>query len=142
MIGRLLRALGVVPPSREGPAPPRRRPADGALKKTAPRDDVCGGRTGKGHVISLTRLDGTTLVVNSDLIATVESTPDTVVTLLGGTHVMVKESVDDVVGAVVAFRRRLLAPDGPELLRREAPADPPAEAEAEAEASEAAGESE
>ena len=61
-------------------------------------------------MIALTKLDGTELVVNCDQILTVERTPDTLLTLASGDHLLVKESVEDVVARTVAFRRRILAP--------------------------------
>ena len=59
-------------------------------------------------MIVLTRLDGKEIVVGGDHILYVESTPDTVLTLTTGTHLMVKESVEEVVNRVVAFRHRIL----------------------------------
>jgi flagellar protein FlbD len=61
-------------------------------------------------VIELTRLNGTTIVINSDLIETVEETPDTVVTLTIGTKYVVQESSRDIVDKVVEFRRRIMRP--------------------------------
>jgi flagellar protein FlbD len=58
-------------------------------------------------VIALTRLDGKELVVNADHVLTVEATPDTVVVLTTGSHLMVKESVDEVVQRAAAWRRRV-----------------------------------
>jgi flagellar protein FlbD len=63
-------------------------------------------------VILLTRLDGKELIVNADQILTVEATPDTVILLAGGLHLMVRESPDEVVDRAVAYRRRCAA--GPE----------------------------
>lgn len=63
-------------------------------------------------MIVLTRLDGKELVVNADQILTVEATPDTVILLAGGLHLMVKEAPDEVVARAVAYRRRCAA--GPE----------------------------
>ena len=62
-------------------------------------------------MIALTRLDGKELIVNCDQILIVERTPDTVLTLTTGDHVMVKESVEDVVARTVAFRRRIWGTD-------------------------------
>jgi flagellar protein FlbD len=59
-----------------------------------------------GHVIALTRLDGKELVVNADHILTVEATPDTVLQLTTGVHLMVKEPVEDLLERVAAWRRR------------------------------------
>jgi flagellar protein FlbD len=60
-------------------------------------------------MIPLVRLDGSEVVVNADLIATVEKTPDTMLTLTTGHHLLVKESVEDVVARVVDYRRRILS---------------------------------
>ena len=55
-------------------------------------------------------LKRTTIVINSDLIETVEETPDTVVTLTIGTKYVVQESSRDIVDKVVEFRRRIMRP--------------------------------
>ena len=65
-------------------------------------------------MIHVTRLDGTDLVVNADLISTIERTPDTMLALVTGARLMVREPVDEVVERVVAYRRRLQL--GPTLL--------------------------
>src|SRR5688500_1149156 len=57
-------------------------------------------------MIFLTRLDGREVVVNSDLIVTVEATPDTMVTLSTGDRILVREPVEAVVERAVAFRYR------------------------------------
>jgi flagellar protein FlbD len=62
-------------------------------------------------MIPVTRLDGKELVVNAEQILLVEATPDTVLTLAGGVHLMVKERPDVIVDLAVAYRRRCLAPD-------------------------------
>jgi len=59
-------------------------------------------------MIPLIRLDGSEVVVNADLIATVEKTPDTMLTLTTGHHILVKQSVEDVVVGVIAYRRKIL----------------------------------
>jgi len=57
-------------------------------------------------MIKLTRLNGAEIVVNADQIKYVESTPDTIVTLMNNEKVLVSDSVDDVIEKVVAFKRR------------------------------------
>jgi len=57
-------------------------------------------------VIVLTRLDGKELVVNADHILTVEATPDTVLQLTNGVHLMVKEPLEELLERVAAWRRR------------------------------------
>ena len=56
-------------------------------------------------MIRLTRLDGRAIVINSDLIEFVESTPDTLISLTTGKKIMVRESDERVIGKVAAFRR-------------------------------------
>ena len=47
------------------------------------------------------------MVINTDLIVTVEKTPDTVITLTTGDRIMVRESVEEVVARAAAFRHRV-----------------------------------
>ena len=68
-------------------------------------------------MIKLTRLNRTILVVNADMIEFLEATPDTIVTLNTGRKVVVRESVDDVIDKVVAYKRRFLQP-APEVRSR------------------------
>jgi len=56
-------------------------------------------------VIYVTRLDGSQLVVNADLIETVEHTADTVITLLDGKKLVVHTHVDEVVDRVIGYRQ-------------------------------------
>ena len=64
-------------------------------------------------MIRVTRLDGREIAVNAELIATVEATPDTLLTLINGARILVKEGVEDVIEDVAAWRRSLLQPPGP-----------------------------
>jgi flagellar protein FlbD len=59
-------------------------------------------------MIQLTRLNNHPLVVNSDLIKFVEQAPDTVITLMNGDKIVVRESAQDVLERVVQFRRAVL----------------------------------
>lgn len=63
-------------------------------------------------VIKVTRLRSpqADLVVNAELIETVEATPDTVITLTTGHKIIVQESVDAVIAAVVAYKRSIYQP--------------------------------
>ncbi len=60
-------------------------------------------------MIELTRLNGRPMVVNSDLIKTAESSPDTMLTLINGEKLIVREEIGEVVEKVLAYRARLLA---------------------------------
>jgi flagellar protein FlbD len=59
-------------------------------------------------MIELTRLNSSSLVVNSELIQYVESAPDTTLTLINGEKVVVRESVAEVIDLTMASRARLL----------------------------------
>jgi flagellar protein FlbD len=61
-------------------------------------------------VIIVTGLGGDVMVVNVDLIVTIEQTPDTVITLVNGDKLIVRESLDQLVDRTVEFRRRGAAP--------------------------------
>ena len=61
-------------------------------------------------MIKLSRLHGAgELVVNADLIETVEAHPDTTVTLLTKRRFVVQEPVEEVIDRIVAFRQRCAA---------------------------------
>ena len=59
-------------------------------------------------MIQLTRLNGSLLAINSDLIKFVEAAPDTVLTLVTGEKVIVRESPGEVIDRVREFRRSVL----------------------------------
>ena len=59
-------------------------------------------------MISVTRFNDSTLIINADLIQTVEETPDTVITLTTGTKFIVKEKSKEIVDKVVEYKRRIL----------------------------------
>jgi flagellar protein FlbD len=66
-------------------------------------------------MIELTRLNGQRLFVNCDLLKCAEASPDTVLTLLTGDKIVVRESCEAVVALAVSFRARVLGaawPDG------------------------------
>lgn len=60
-------------------------------------------------MITLTRLSGSQFLLNADLIERVDSTPDTVITLVDGKKYVVSESISDVLGSVVAYRGEIVA---------------------------------
>jgi flagellar protein FlbD len=60
-------------------------------------------------MIELTRLNGTPIMLNSDLIKTAEASPDTMLTLINGEKLIVSEGCAEVTERVVAYRARLLA---------------------------------
>ena len=60
-------------------------------------------------MILLTRLAGPPFALNPDLIERVEATPDTVVTLIGGTKYVVVESIDELLEKVRDYRGQVIA---------------------------------
>ena len=56
-------------------------------------------------MISLTRLNQQSIVVNADTIVLVEATPDTLLTLSNGVRLHVRESVPQVLERAVAYQR-------------------------------------
>ena len=65
-------------------------------------------------MIWVTRLNGTEIVVNADLIETVESTPDTVLTLVDGKKYVIHEPAAEVVRRIQNYRASILTMiDGP-----------------------------
>jgi flagellar protein FlbD len=58
-------------------------------------------------MIKVTRLDHSELVVNAELIETVEATPDTVITLTSGKKLVVSEHVDEIIRRVMEYRRHV-----------------------------------
>lgn len=59
-------------------------------------------------MIVVTRLNGSEIVVNTDLIETVEATPDTVLTLVDGKKYVVHETPAEVIERIRNFRVSIL----------------------------------
>ncbi len=57
-------------------------------------------------MIFVTRLNNKEFALNPDLIETLEATPDTVVTLTNNNKYVVKESIEEIISRIAAFRRR------------------------------------
>lgn len=60
-------------------------------------------------MIPLTRLNGHAFVVNPDLLERAEATPDTVVTLVDGSRLVVLESIEEITELIVGFRAAVAA---------------------------------
>ncbi len=61
-------------------------------------------------MIALRRLNNQPIMVNPDLIESLEATPDTVVTLTSGNKLIVRDSMDEVRERIVEFKRRIYGP--------------------------------
>ncbi|MDQ1467249.1 MAG: flagellar protein FlbD [Actinomycetota bacterium] len=60
-------------------------------------------------MITATRLNGPAFALNPDLIERIESTPDTVITLVDGAKYVVRESVDELVERVRESKAAIIA---------------------------------
>ncbi len=58
-------------------------------------------------MITLTRLDKRVIVLNAELIKMLEATPDTIITLINGDTMVVRESVDEVVERAIDYARQI-----------------------------------
>ena len=64
-------------------------------------------------MIPVTRLDGSSMLLNIDLIVTIEQTPDTLVSLTTGDRVLVRESPDELVVRITRYKRDIARPFEP-----------------------------
>jgi flagellar protein FlbD len=60
-------------------------------------------------VIKLSRLSGFGIVVNAELIESMEAHPDTTLSLATGSKIVVRESLDEVIAKIMEYRRQLAA---------------------------------
>ncbi len=58
-------------------------------------------------MINVTKLNGDGIILNAELIETVESRPDTLITLTTGNKIMVKEKVEDIIKRVEDYKRQV-----------------------------------
>ncbi len=61
-------------------------------------------------MIRVTKLNHQPFAVNADLIKLIEQAPDTVLTLITGEKLVVRESADEVIRLFTEFRRSILIP--------------------------------
>ena len=60
-------------------------------------------------MIEITKLNGTRILINPDLIEIIESTPDTVISLTTGRKIIVKESRQEVKNLVKLYRKEIFS---------------------------------
>ncbi len=61
----------------------------------------------RGRMIEVTRINGTKIMINSDIIEMMEETPDTVITLTNGHKYIVSEKTDQIKESIISFRREI-----------------------------------
>ena len=60
-------------------------------------------------MIEVTKINGTKVLINPDLIELVEETPDTVIAFTTGRKIIVKESRQEVKNLVILYRKDIFA---------------------------------
>jgi flagellar protein FlbD len=60
-------------------------------------------------MITVTRLNGGAFALNPDLVERVETTPDTVITLVDGAKYVVRESVEEIIAAIRESKASVIA---------------------------------
>ena len=58
-------------------------------------------------VIKATLINGREIVLNADLIASIELTPETLIVLANANRFMVQETVDEIVERVISYHRQI-----------------------------------
>ncbi len=61
----------------------------------------------RSAMIEVTRLNDKGLMVNCELIQFIEETPDTVITFTDGKKIVVKETKEELVSKVIAYKRKI-----------------------------------
>lgn len=66
-------------------------------------------KKGVGLLIEVTKLNGTQVLINAELIESVEETPDTVISFVTGKKIIVKESRQEIKNLVILYKKDFMA---------------------------------
>ena len=58
-------------------------------------------------MILLEKINGEKIVVNAELIETVEERPDSVITFTNGKKILVKNSLEEIVALVIEYKKKI-----------------------------------
>lgn len=58
-------------------------------------------------MVRLTQINGEEIVINAELIETIEQAHDTILTLTTARKIRVKEGLDEIIEKIVEYRRRI-----------------------------------
>jgi flagellar protein FlbD len=61
-------------------------------------------------MISVTKINGSRVYLNAELIETVEATPDTVITLMNDRKFIVRENAEEIIERVIEYQRKVHQP--------------------------------
>ena len=62
-------------------------------------------------MIKVSKLNNQQFTINSDLIETIEQTPDTVITMTTGNKYVVKEKQDEIINRIVDYKQAIFIGD-------------------------------
>lgn len=57
-------------------------------------------------MITVTRINNQPITINAEIIEFVEATPDTIISTMTGKKILVKDSVEEVIEKIIAYRQR------------------------------------
>ncbi len=60
-------------------------------------------------MIYITKLNDKMLLINCDLIESIESNPDTTITMTTGRKIIAKESVEEIIDKVIEYNRKIFS---------------------------------
>ncbi|ACL70429.1 flagellar FlbD family protein [Halothermothrix orenii] len=58
-------------------------------------------------MIKVKKINGDEIVINADLMETVQATPDTVITLTTNKKILVLDDVDDIIKKVIEYKQKV-----------------------------------
>ncbi len=60
-------------------------------------------------MIQLTKLNGSQITLNAELIESIEATPDTILTLTNGKKIVVKENAEEIITKTIAYKKKIMS---------------------------------
>lgn len=57
-------------------------------------------------MITITRLNDKELIINCDLIESMEATPDTTISMTTGRKIIARESIDEIIDMIIEYKRK------------------------------------
>jgi len=58
-------------------------------------------------MIEVTKLGGDEIIINAELIESIQATPDTVITMTTDKKILVKDSVEEIVEKVIIYKKNI-----------------------------------
>ena len=58
-------------------------------------------------MIEVNKMNGDKIIINAELIESIKSTPDTVITLTTNKKILVEDEVDEIIKKVIAYKKEI-----------------------------------